>query len=325
MTVNLKASSFAKVTPPTLSNCSYRERLFKLLDSTRRFSVIWVAGPAGCGKTTLVRSYIEYLDLPCLWYQIDAVVLLRDVVEVPGVTVEPRPNEDPVDRLHVGIQTAVAAVDVDAGMVAQGGDQAVGFEDVIAEALPDHARVLPHVVQRQTPESEEMLPFDVLVESDPQRRFAANRLERALPLEDFFIDIFETALEEGELLIEIQVPISPKKTAVAYEKFNIIKNHQGIVSVAASMTMAGDGVGCEDARIVLGAAAATPLRAKEAEQMLIGRKIDIRLLADVGEKVSEECDSVSDIHATETYRRFLIKALTIKITKRAWEQAKAAG
>jgi carbon-monoxide dehydrogenase medium subunit len=149
--------------------------------------------------------------------------------------------------------------------------------------------------------------------------------ERILPLEDFFIDIFETALEEGELLTEIQVPILPIKTAVAYEKFNIIKNHQGIVSVAASITMAENGAGCKDARIVLGAAAAIPLRAKEAEQMLIGNKIDTKLLASVGKKASEESDPVSDIHATETYRRFLVKALTIKVARKAWELAKAAG
>lgn len=167
-------------------------------------------------------------------------------------------------------------------------------------------------------------PGPILIASNATVKMASLERERILPLEDFFIDIFETALEEGELLTEIQVPILPKKTAVAYEKFNIIKNHQGIVSVAASITMAEDGVGCKDARIVLGAAAATPLRAKEAEQMLIGNKIDTKLLASVGEKASEECDPVSDIHATETYRRFLVKALTTKITKKAWEQAKAA-
>lgn len=168
-------------------------------------------------------------------------------------------------------------------------------------------------------------PGPILIASNTTVKLASLGRERILPLEDFFIDIFETALEEGELLIEIQVPILLKKTAMAYEKFNIIKNQQGIVSVAASVTMAEDGAGCKDARIVLGAAAATPLRAKEAEQMLIGKKIDTKLLASVGKKASEESDPVSDIHATETYRRFLVKNLTINVTRKAWEQAKAAG
>ncbi|UCE41520.1 MAG: xanthine dehydrogenase family protein subunit M [Candidatus Aminicenantes bacterium] len=168
-------------------------------------------------------------------------------------------------------------------------------------------------------------PAPILIAMTATVKLANTNGERSLLLEDFFVDIFETALEEGELLIEIQVPVPLKKSAVAYEKFNIIKNHQGIVSVAASITMAEDGIGCKDARIVLGAAAATPLRAGEAEQMLIGKKIDTKLLASVGKKASEECDPVSDIHATETYRRALVKALTIKIMKKAWEQAKTSG
>jgi len=167
-------------------------------------------------------------------------------------------------------------------------------------------------------------PSPILIASNATVKMATLERERILPLEDFFIDIFETALEEGELLTEIQVPILPKKTAVAYEKFNIIKNHQGIVSVAASITIAEDGAGCKDARIVLGAAAAIPLRAKEAEQMLIEKKIDTKLLESVGKKASEGSDPVSDIHATETYRRELVKTLTIKMTRKAWEQAKTS-
>ena len=80
---------------------------------------------------------------------------------------------------------------------------------------------------------------------------------------------------------------------------------------------------CEDARIVLGAAAPIPKRAKEAEQMLLGQNLDNGLLERVGEKASEEADPVADIHATELYRRHLVKALTIKMVKKAWEQAKS--
>ena len=168
-------------------------------------------------------------------------------------------------------------------------------------------------------------PAPILIALDATVKTASSKRERNFPLEDFFIDIFETALEEGELLTEIQVPAFPKKTAVAYEKFNIIKNHQGIVSVATSITVAENGAVCKDARIVLGAAAAIPLRAKEAEKLLIGNEIDTKILASAGNKTSEECDPVSDIHATEMYRRDLVRALTIKVTKKAWEQAKATG
>lgn len=168
-------------------------------------------------------------------------------------------------------------------------------------------------------------PAPILIAADATVRMATLERERTLPLADFFVDIFETALQEGELLTEIQVPVLPKKTGVAYEKFNIIQNQQGIVSVAVAITLAADGITCNNARVVLGAAAATPMRAEEAEQMLIGKKIDAKRLARAGNKASEECDPVGDIHATETYRRFLIDTLTTKTAQKAWEQAKAAG
>ena len=145
--------------------------------------------------------------------------------------------------------------------------------------------------------------------------------ERTLPLEEFFIDYFETALEEDELLLEIQIPPIPSKTATTYEKFNIIKNDQAIVSVAASITLDEDGSSCKDARIVLGAAAPAPVRIKEAEKLLIGKKMDDRLLQNLGEAASKEADPVDDIHATESYRRQLVKVLTRRMLRKAWKQA----
>lgn len=64
-------TSFAKVTRPIIKGVFPRSRLFDLLDRRRERPVIWVSGPPGCGKTTLVTSYLEARELPCLWYQID--------------------------------------------------------------------------------------------------------------------------------------------------------------------------------------------------------------------------------------------------------------
>jgi len=165
-------------------------------------------------------------------------------------------------------------------------------------------------------------PGPVFIALKATVKMANKGRERTLPLEEFFIDYFETALEEDELLLEVQIPVIPPKTAVAYEKFNIIKNDQGIVSVAASITVDGQGLSCKDARIVLGAAASTPKRAEKAEKILIGQKLNNKLLDKASDKASEEADPVPDIHASEAYRRRLVKALTKKMVKEAWEQAK---
>jgi len=56
---------------PILIEIFARNRLFSLLDQMRQHPVIWVSGPAGCGKTTLVSSYLETRKMPCLWYEVD--------------------------------------------------------------------------------------------------------------------------------------------------------------------------------------------------------------------------------------------------------------
>ncbi|MBI4649677.1 MAG: xanthine dehydrogenase family protein subunit M [Bacteroidia bacterium] len=162
-------------------------------------------------------------------------------------------------------------------------------------------------------------PGPVFIALDASVKIANRQRERTMLLEEFFLDFFETALEEGELLLEVRIPVIPPKTAVAYEKFNIIKNDQGIISVAALITVNKDGSTCKNARIVLGGAANTPLRIKEAEKLLTGQKISPALLDKVGKKASEMSSPVSDIHASETYRRYLVDVLTKRMIKKAWE------
>src|SRR3990172_4383733 len=63
--------SIAKITRPRLTAVYGRKRLFELLDQGRKKPVVWISGPAGSGKTTLVGSYLDARKLPCLWYQVD--------------------------------------------------------------------------------------------------------------------------------------------------------------------------------------------------------------------------------------------------------------
>lgn len=59
-----------KICPPNVTGVVKRERLFALLDQPDA-RMIWLNAPAGSGKTTLVASFIESANLPCLWYQVD--------------------------------------------------------------------------------------------------------------------------------------------------------------------------------------------------------------------------------------------------------------
>jgi carbon-monoxide dehydrogenase medium subunit len=148
--------------------------------------------------------------------------------------------------------------------------------------------------------------------------------ERNMPVEDFSLDYFETALQPGELLTEIQVPLPSPRSGTAYTKFNIIESDLATVGVAVSVTLgAGDGV-CQDARIALGASAPAPMRAKKAEAVLKGKKITDALLKEAGEAASAEAEPISDIQASEEYRRELVKILVRRVAKEALARAKSA-
>src|SRR4030042_1692429 len=68
----MNTPKIAKFIHPTLIGVLLRERLFTLLDRKRQRPVIWVSGPPGSGKTTLITSYLEARQIPCLWYQVDS-------------------------------------------------------------------------------------------------------------------------------------------------------------------------------------------------------------------------------------------------------------
>jgi len=167
-------------------------------------------------------------------------------------------------------------------------------------------------------------PAPVLTALNASVKVGSAKGERTIPLDDFYTDLFETAMEPGEIVLEVQVPPPAPKSATAYKKFNLLESDQGIVAVAASITLDG-GDTCKDARIVLGNAAPTSIRAKKAESVLIGKELTDALFEKAGEAASQECEPVGDIHASEEYRRHLVGVLTKRMAKEAFEQAKKMG
>ncbi len=62
----------AKISPPRLRNAYLRERLLQELERLRDRSLIWLAAPAGYGKSTVVASWLQARDVPAIWYHCDS-------------------------------------------------------------------------------------------------------------------------------------------------------------------------------------------------------------------------------------------------------------
>ena len=165
-------------------------------------------------------------------------------------------------------------------------------------------------------------PAPVLIALNATLTVAGMNGERNISVGDFFLDYFETALEHGELLSEIQVPTIPHNTGAAYTKFNVIENDMATVGVAVSITLSSKAGHCEDVRIALANSAPRPMRAKQAEERLRGKKITDNLLKEAGEIASSETEPISDIHASAEYRQELLKVLVKRVGTEALTRAK---
>ena len=67
-----RKTSLGKLSPPRLGRVFDRDRLFDLMDGFAGAPGVWIAGPPGMGKTTLVATYLQRAATPCLWLQLDA-------------------------------------------------------------------------------------------------------------------------------------------------------------------------------------------------------------------------------------------------------------
>ncbi|MGY1642102.1 FAD binding domain-containing protein [Geodermatophilus sp. SYSU D00703] len=131
---------------------------------------------------------------------------------------------------------------------------------------------------------------------------------RTVPAADFFVDYLTTALEEGELLVEIRVPKLSGQWGMRYEKFNRVAQAWSIVAVAAAVRREDGRIA--EARIGLTNMGPTPLRARAAEAALAGVEASPDAVAAAVQAVAEGTSPSSDLNAQADYRRHLAQVLT---------------
>lgn len=144
--------------------------------------------------------------------------------------------------------------------------------------------------------------------------------ERQLSLDDFFKGPGLTAKEHGEIMTSIRVPAPPLGSGSSYQRISC-RCGVDIAAVGVGVTAFFGEKTCEEARIVLGAVAPVPLRAKQTEDMLCGQEWTHELMAQGGLQASKEAKPISDVRATAEYRKRMVGALTYRALDQARERA----
>ncbi len=132
--------------------------------------------------------------------------------------------------------------------------------------------------------------------------------ERSLSIARFFTGFYETALEPGEIVTGVRVPACPAGAVGGYVKFcSRSAEDKPLVGVAALLALDRETGRCREARIALGGAAPTAMRAGHAEMSLRGGALSDGTIRAAAEAAAVEADPLSDLMGTADYRREMVR------------------
>ncbi|CAM5275191.1 xanthine dehydrogenase small subunit [Alcaligenes phenolicus] len=143
--------------------------------------------------------------------------------------------------------------------------------------------------------------------------------ERTVLAENFFLGHFSTALQPGELLVRIDVPLS----TVQWEFEEVARRPGDFALVMVAVGLEIFDQRCEGARVFIGCMGDRAIRAKEAEAFLHGKFVDEPVIEQMIELALKDIAGRSDIHASAESRRQLVRAVLRRATRRCLQQESA--
>jgi aerobic carbon-monoxide dehydrogenase medium subunit len=150
---------------------------------------------------------------------------------------------------------------------------------------------------------------------DARVQLAAKSGRRSLPVRDFFVDWYTTALEPGEIVIGFEIP-KPKPGTGFYLKLARVAGDFAIVSIALSL--ADDG----EARVAVGGCGPSPLASAETDQLL-SASLSAETLRRAGELLTALANPVDDVRGTAEYRKLLIPRMLARAVREIISARKA--
>lgn len=149
--------------------------------------------------------------------------------------------------------------------------------------------------------------------------------ERWVAADDFFVDLFQTALEPEEILVEVELPPLPARTGYAFKEVSRRHGDYALVGAAAVVTLADNGQ-CQAAKLVYFSVGPGPVEAFQAETSLVGQPLTAEAIAAAAETAATaDIDPPGDIHASVKYRRHLAQVLARQVLTKAKERVTVNG
>jgi carbon-monoxide dehydrogenase medium subunit len=146
------------------------------------------------------------------------------------------------------------------------------------------------------------------------------RGERRIPIASFFTGPFETALQPGEILVEIRVPVPPARSGGAYLKLERKVGDFATAAVAVQVALNADGT-CARVGIGLTNVGLTPIKATAAEGSLRGKRPDEAAIRRAAELAAEASSPAEDLRGSVEYKKDLVRVLTARALRRAVQRA----
>jgi carbon-monoxide dehydrogenase medium subunit len=144
--------------------------------------------------------------------------------------------------------------------------------------------------------------------------------ERVIPVEEFFVSLFTTALKQDEILTEIRVPIPAPRSGGAYFKLERKVGDFATAAVAVQLTLDGAGA-VQKIGIGLTNVGAVPIKAGKAEAFLRGKKPDAATIAQAAQLAADAAQPSADLRGPAEYKKGLVKELAKRALSRAVERA----
>ena len=146
---------------------------------------------------------------------------------------------------------------------------------------------------------------------------------RELSVEGLFVDSFEVAVEDDELMTSICVPQLPPNTAVAYRKFGFLERPSVGVAIAVTATPGH----VQAVKVAVGCVGPIPCRMREVEAQLSNKSIeDVRGEMETAmDKAGQAADAVTDLHGSADYKSYVVGVLLRRTFEEAYHTAITQG